>query len=185
MSLLHPFRPLAVTLAFVLGALLLTPLAAAAADIGPFVGRYAGSANLTLEGENEPRDMGVEVRETDKGFTIDWVSTTYRPDGRTKVSSYSVDFLPTDRDNVFAAAQRKNVFGHSVQLDPMKGEPFVWSRIVDDTLSLFSLHVDEDGGYQMQEYHRTLTEGGLDLDYTSVRNGEPVRNLTAFLERED
>ena len=113
---------------------------------------------------------------------IDHLSLGWAHQG-TKVSSYEIEFVPTDREGVFAAAQTRNVFGHSVQLDPMKGEPFVWSRIVGDTLSVYSLHVDAEGVYQIQEYHRTLAEGGLDLNYQSVRNGEIQRSIDAFLER--
>jgi hypothetical protein len=78
---------------------------------------------------------------------------------------------------------KRNVFGHGVQLDPMKGEPYVWSRIDGETLSVYSLFVAEDGGYEIQQFNRTLTEGGLDLEYKAVRNGEIQRTVQAFLER--
>lgn len=154
------------------------------AQLKDFLGVYSGKAEVDIDGVITPRDMSVEISETRDGFSVKWVSTTYRPDGRTKVAAYEVDFVPTDRDGVFAAAQKRNVFGHGVQLDPMKGEPFVWARLVNDTLTVFSLHVDSEGGYQIQEYHRTITEGGLDLDYQSVRNGEIQRSINAFLTRE-
>jgi hypothetical protein len=71
-----------------------------------------------------------------------------------------------------------------VQLDPMKGEPYVWGRIDGDTLSVYSLFVAEDGGYEIQQFDRTLTTGGLMLDYQSVRNGQINRTVTTFLERQ-
>jgi hypothetical protein len=79
---------------------------------------------------------------------------------------------------------KRNVFGHDVQLDPMRGEPFVWSRIEGETLSVYSLYVAEDGGYEIQQFDRTLTVGGLDLAYKAVRNGEIQRTVSAFLERQ-
>jgi hypothetical protein len=66
----------------------------------------------------------------------------------------------------------------------MKGEPYVWARIVGDTLSVYSLFVSEDGGYEIQQFDRTLARGGLTLDYQSVRNGKINRTVSTFLERQ-
>ena len=160
--------------------LLAAPLLAE--DIDPFVGTYGGQATVDINGTPTERDLSVSIAETKDGFSVAWQSTTFRDDGRIKVSSYDIEFLPTDRESLFSAAQRKNMFGHQVPLNPMKGDPLVWARIEGDTLSVYSLHVDLDGGYQIQEYHRTLADGGLDLVYRSVRNAEVTRTVEAFLE---
>lgn len=155
------------------------------ADIARFVGTYEGSAAVaSADGSTHQRDMNVEIAETNEGFRVDWTSTTYRADGSSKAKSYSVEFVPSDRGDVYASAMRRNVFGHGVQLDPMKGEPYVWSRINGDTLSVYSLFVAEDGGYEIQQFNRTLAEGGLQLDYKSVRNGEIQRTVSTFLAKE-
>lgn len=157
---------------------------AARADVARFVGSYEGSAEVSsADGSSHKRDMSVEIAETDEGFSVAWTSTTYRPDGSSKDKSYAIEFLASDRGDVYASAMKRNVFGHDVQLDPMKGEPYVWSRIDGDMLSVYSLFVAEDGGYEIQQFNRTLTEGGLDLDYKSVRNGEIQRTVSTFLER--
>ena len=99
----------------------------AQADIKRFVGKYAGSAQLNLaDGSVTPRDMSVEISQTDEGFRVTWASVTLRSSGTRNEKSYTIDFVPSDRASVFAAAMRKNVFGHEVQLNPMKGEPYVW-----------------------------------------------------------
>ena len=77
-----------------------------------------------------------------------------------------------------------NVFGKQIPLNSLKGEPFVWSRIVKDTLSVFSLFSNEAGNYEMQKYHRTLAEGELDLEFRRFKNGEKVRAVETFLARE-
>lgn len=156
----------------------------AQADISRFVGTYEGSAEvISSDGVARKRDMSVQIVETRAGFRLTWTSTTYRPDGTAKDKTYTVEFVPSDRGSVFAAAMKRNVFGHDVQLDPMKGEPYVWSQITGDTFSVYSLFVAEDGGYEIQQFNRTLTEGGLDLEYKSVRNGDIQRTVNAFLER--
>jgi len=79
---------------------------------------------------------------------------------------------------------KRNVFGHNVQLDPMKGEPYVWARVDGDTLSVYSMFVTENGGYEIQQFDRTLASGGLELDFKSVRDGVIQRTVSTFLERQ-
>jgi len=165
--------------------LLALPLPARADHIAQFIGTYTGSADIvSTDGTTSHRDMGVDIINTDEGFTVQWTTTTHKPDGRRKEKSYSIDFVSTDRHGIYSAAMERNVFGHEVQLDPMKGEPFVWARIVGETLTVFSLFVDDEGGWEMQEYDRTLTEGGLMLNFSFLRNGEPQRSVTTFLTRQ-
>lgn len=156
----------------------------ARADISAFYGTYTGSAEVVaLDGSTIPRDMSVEISGTDDGFRVQWTSVTYRANGDVSEKSYEIDFVDSDREAVFAAAQRKNVFGHVVQLDPMKGEPYVWARISGETLTVFSLFVAADGGYSLQQYDRSLAEGGLDLRFQVIRDGEILRAVETFLSR--
>lgn len=156
-----------------------------AQDIGPFVGDYVGSAHVVdADGSSTPRDMSVSIAETGEGFVVKWKTTTYKADGRVKEQSFSVEFRPSDRNNIYSAAMKRNVFGHEVPLDPMKGEPFVWGRIEGETLTVFSLFIDEDGAYEMQQYDRTLAEGGLNLSFSRFRDGQKSRSVETFLEKQ-
>lgn len=164
---------------------LLLSVSAALADIAPFVGSYAGSADIELQdGSVQKRDMSVKIGETDDGFEVEWTSVSYRSDGRTKAKTYKIEFIPSGRGDVFAAAMQRNVFGHAVQLDPMKGEPYVWARLEGPTLTVYSLFVREDGGYDIQQFDRTLAENGLDLHFTRFGNGVKDREVKTFLARE-
>ena len=155
-----------------------------AAGIEPFFGTFEGTVEFEENGRTERRDMSAVIAETRQGFSISWTSVTYKSDGRTKEKTYTVEFLPSQRDNIYASAMKANVFGKQVPLDPLRGEPFVWARIVNETLSLFSLFINEAGDYEMQEYHRTLADGGLDLEFRRMRNGAEVRAITTFLKRQ-
>ncbi|NOD96219.1 hypothetical protein GS610_03265 [Ruegeria sp. HKCCD6228] len=156
--------------------------AARAADITPFIGDYIGSAEVVdADGTTTPRDMSVSIVETKNGFNVSWRTTTYKLDGRVKEQKFSIDFVPSDRPDVFSAAMKRNVFGHEVPLDPMKGEPFVWGRIVDETLTVFSLFIDEDGGYELQQFDRTLAQGGLNLAFSRFIDGQKSRSVETFL----
>lgn len=156
----------------------------AQAQVERFVGSYEGSASvISTDGTSQPRDMSVEIEETKDGFTVSWTTITYRADGSRKEKPYTIDFEPSDRDGIFAAAMRRNVFGHNVPLDPMKGEPYVWARVQGDTLSVFSIFVMENGGYDIQQFDRTLVDGGLQLNFKSLTDGAVQRSVSTFLKR--
>ena len=157
---------------------------ASAQSIDPFVGTYSGTVEVEIDGAVIQRDASVEIEANTPGFVVNWMTATRRSDGSVKTKSYSVNFQPTERDGVFGAAMRRNVFGKEVPLDPMKGEPYVWSRIVGDTLTVFSIFVYDDGSYEIQQFDRTLVDGGLKLDFSSAKNGEIRRKLSAFLKRD-
>jgi hypothetical protein len=176
----HRFAPAALLIS-----LLMLACFPARADISRFVGDYVGTAEVVeADGTAVPRDMSVTIAEQKGGFQVEWTSTTYRSDGRVSEKSYSINFVPSVRDGIYAAAMQRNVFGHEVQLDPMKGEPFVWARIEGDTLSVFSLYVAPDGGYEIQQFDRTLASGGLDLKFSRVRNGEIQRTVSSYLVKQ-
>ncbi|WP_371808155.1 hypothetical protein [Ruegeria sp. HKCCD7239] len=156
-----------------------------AADIEDFVGDYVGSANVVdQDGSETPRDMSVSIQATKDGFNVSWKTTTYKADGRVKEQSFSIDFKESERSDVYSAAMRRNVFGHEVPLDPMQGEPFVWGRIEGDTMTVFSLFIDENGGYELQQFDRTLADGGLNLSFSRFRNGIKSRSVETFLKRQ-
>lgn len=157
---------------------------AAFAEVAPFVGSYSGSVELAhADGTVELRDMSVAISEIRKGFSVEWSTASIREDGSRKVKTYDVTFVETDRAGIFAAAMQRNVFGHAVQMDPMKGHPYVWGRITGQTLTVFSMFIAPNGDYEMQQYDRTLADGGLELRYIVHRNGVPTRTLSTFLER--
>ena len=162
---------------------LLLSTVAQAADYDQFLGEYAGHAEVENNGKISPRDMSVELEKNKKGFSLTWKSIIHKEDGRLKEKEYSINFLPTKRGGIYSSAMATNVFGNAVPLDPMKGDPYVWSRITGNVFTVFSLLIDEQGGYEMQQYNRTRVEGGLELEYLRIRNGEQLKSIKAFLEK--
>jgi len=157
----------------------------ARADVTRFIGDYSGAAEVDLgDGKTQSRDMSVRIYETEDGFGVRWSTTRLRANGKAKTTYYEVRFMPTQRPGVFAAAQKKNLFGHEVPLDPMQGEPYVWARMIGDTLSVYSLFVTDDGSYEMQQYDRTLVEGGLALEFSRFSEGAQLRSVQTVLTRD-
>lgn len=161
----------------------LLPTLGIAAEIDRFVGEYSGSAEYEYNGKTENRDLSATILPTDRGFSLRWTSVSYKTDGRKKEKTYTIEFAPSDRAHIYGSAMKTNVFGKEIPLDPLAGEPYVWARIVDDTFTVFSMFINEAGEYEMQEYHRTLAEGGLDLVFRRISRGEPEKVIEAFLQR--
>ena len=65
----------------------------------------------------------------------------------------------------------------------MKGDPYVWSRVNGDLLTVHAMIITEDGGYEMLTYKRTVVEEGLDLEFNRIKNGESLKTITAHLEK--
>lgn len=156
---------------------------AGAAGLDAFYGEYVGrTISSSQEGLSE-RDLSVAIRPEGKGFTVDWTTITRRTDGTAKRKAYSISFHPSGRDNIYGAAMKSNMFGGRVPLDPLKGEPYVWARIAGDTLSVYAMQITDSGGYEMQVYDRTLTETGLELRFSRVRDGQNLKLITGTLSR--
>lgn len=162
-----------------------TPTAVnAASDYSRFYGTFTGEALVDEDGVEHKRDMSVTIEDSKEGFNVAWTTTTVRASGKAKTKKYSIDFVPTNREGIYSSAMKKNVFGGRVAHDPMQGDPYVWARIVGDTLTIYALVVLEEGGYQMQVYDRTLSEAGLELEFSRIRNGERLRNIATTLKRQ-
>ncbi|MFT5392643.1 MAG: hypothetical protein ACI8PT_002841 [Gammaproteobacteria bacterium] len=179
MLLTRPVAALTFTLLMCVGSV------AQAADYEAFFGHYAGRGVANSAGALSERDLRVEIRPGDKGkgFLVAWSTVTRRADGTSRRKEYQVRFVPTQRTSVFSSAMRINMFGRAVPLDPLNGDPYVWAVISGRKMTVYAMLVTDDFGYEMQVYERTLTKEGLNLRFTSVRDGKPHRDVTAKLVR--
>lgn len=158
------------------------PGAASDVSIKAFAGHYVGTGiaknDLSQYFGMTVRDLDVRIIPQGDGFALTWTTVIRRggdpddPDVKRKTASLS--FVPTDRPHVFRAA----TVG-----DPLAGTPFVWARIAGQTLTVHSLVIHDDGSYEIQSYDRTLTGSGMELRFTRVRDGEPVRTVTGNLAK--
>lgn len=163
------------------------PSFSASRDVGleKFFGKFVGQS-LSVQGEGlSDRDFNVNISAyEDDGFTLDWTTVIRYTSGKTRQKSFSVNFLPfAKRPGIFYSAMEKNIFGKQAPADPLSGKPYVWAGIEKDTLTLTSLYIIEDGGYELQVFKRTLTPGGMNTYFERVRNGEKLRIITGKLEK--
>ena len=172
-----------ITLGLILCSALFTTPLQAAGSFSAFVGNYTGSAESSVDGKKISRNLDISISETKKGFQVNWATATLKPSGKMKKKAYSIKFIPSQRENIFSSAMATNLFGGQTALDPMKGQPYVWARIVDKTLTVYALHVTDDGGYELQVYDRTLTKEGLDLKFSRIRDGKPTLDIRGSMVR--
>ncbi len=174
-------------LVYFLSLLLIAPpvWSAQSRSIEDFYGDFVGHVVTDEYGSAEDRDLSVSIRPArkDDNFQIKWTTVIHKASGKLKRKIYNIKFRPTHRPNVFSSAMKINVFGGSVPLDPLKGDPFVWARIKGDTLTVHALIISDDGSYEMQIYDRTLNKSGLWLDYTRIDRGQHVKKIETQLVR--
>jgi hypothetical protein len=148
-----------------------------------FFGTYEGVSIQRDDDGTNVRDLGVRIGPTNGGFNVTWTTTVRTTDGKSKPKSYSIDFEESRREDIYRSQMRADKFGNRVPLDPLAGDPYVWARISGPTLTVNALVITDDGDYDLQVYHRTLTEDGLALEFSRFREGEEVRTVTAQLRR--
>lgn len=170
-----------VALAYFLVSSVLATQLYAAEPYTAFFGNYTGKTDSTVKGDKSSRMVDLSIVEFKKGFQVNWTTTTQKASGKSKKKSYSINFIPTHREKIYSSAMKTNLFGGQIALDPLKGDPYMWARIVDKTMTVYALHVTDDGGYELQVYNRTLTDTGLDLKFSRIRDGQPMRSFKGLL----
>jgi hypothetical protein len=149
-----------------------------------FYGHYKGHVNLLADGKEMERDLSVSIKPQEgHSFNITWTTVTTKSSGKTKAKTYSIDFVPTHRANIYSSAMKTNVFGGRVAMDPLKGDPYVWARIAGKTLTVYALLITDAGGYEMQVYERALIERGLHLKFSRILDGKTLKFIEADLTR--
>lgn len=172
------FAFIAVALIFIAGP------ANAAEDYEPFIGKFAGKIVTEDGGVEQPRDMSVEIKESKGGFNVSWKTTTFKHD-EPKTKSYSIDFVESEREHIYKAAQKKNVFGGREPLDPLKGDAYAWARIDGPKLTIYALLITDKGGFEMQTYDRILLgDNNLHLKFSRIRDGETLKTIDTNLYRQ-
>jgi hypothetical protein len=147
------------------------------APIGAFVGTFAGTGVAeTFDNIYAPesvRDLDVTIARVGEGFSVTWTTVVRSAGGKVKRKTQTLDFTPTGAGSQYRSARLADAFGDGL----------AWAGIEEQTLSVFVLNIDTDGGYQLQRYARALTALGMDLTFTRKIDGEDLRVVKAKLIR--
>ena len=60
-----------------------------------------------------------------------------------------------------------------------------WATIDGDTLTVYSLGITDDGRSEMQIFHRTLTENGMDVSFIRLEDENIKVRVVGQLVRTD
>lgn len=155
--------------------------AARAENLSPetFYGTFQGSGYAenrdSLYFGSTVRDLDVVIAPSGGGFSVTW-TTVIRSGGpndpKVTRKAQTVSFSPAGQPGVFRGTPSG---------DPLAGNPYVWARIEEHTMTTYIMTISGDGAYEMQSYARTLSGTGMDLVFTRIRDGEPVRSAQAKL----
>lgn len=153
-------------------------------ELEKFFGSYEGKTISKVTEGLSTRDLSIKIKPyKDTGFTVHWTTVLKKADGTNKTKSFKISFIESQRGGIYGSAMRRNAFGHAVPLNPLKGEPYVWSSVVGDLMVIRALYIAKDGGYEMQEYSRSLTKDGMTTRFARIRNGEQLKVITGELKR--
>lgn len=160
------------------------------ASIKPFLGSWRGTEARTSGHEDlalQPQDLNVRISPERDGFRVGWVGFTRGEDGGLTREKVEAAFSPTDRPGVFALrpggkSLLGRLFADPANGHPLKGETLLWARLEGATLTVYSLSVDSRGGFDLDRYARTLSEGGMTIRYTHRVENDEVLTIEGRLE---
>ncbi len=149
------------------------PVAAQELPLRAFYGLFEGSGIA----ENREslyfgvivRDMDVRIGPDGAGFFVEWTTVIRsggdpnNPDVRRRQTRIAFD--PSDRENVFLAREEG---------DPLQGGAYIWARIGEPTLFVYVMTIAESGSYDIQHYSRSLSDTGMQLNFSRIRDGKEV-----------
>ncbi len=124
-----------------------------------YTGKFRGA--VAAPG-NASGDFTVVIESRGDGFTVRWPPRI------------AVDFEPADRPGVFRDSDASK---------PMTGETVYWARLDSGGLVVYSMQLDEHGGYNIASYIYAPAGEGLDLIIRRIKvGGDPVE-FSGKLER--
>lgn len=157
--------------------------AAADRELERFFGTYSGFGHAEdSKGSfiKTERNFGLVIQPWGAdGFEVSWATGKRKGTDPNRlegvISRHLSRFRPAGTPGVYAAAGNGGV---------LEGKPTSWARMRGDALIVYLLEVGSDGIPELQIYRRTLTTKGLELLFTSTRDGELKRTVRGRYKRE-
>lgn len=163
--------------------------AAAAQD--PLLGQFVGLAHEVDETKGTSIDREIDIVITEQGnngLKIDWTNVTL-VNGRRDVPgvkrrSDEVLLAPARDRDFYLAGVGYDPFQVKETIDPVLGDPLRWATRDGNELVVYSFVILDDGRYELQVYNRAATpDGGLDLSFERIVDGEVTRRMTGHAVR--
>ncbi|HUI16657.1 MAG TPA: hypothetical protein VL244_03265 [Alphaproteobacteria bacterium] len=149
-------------------------------SIKAFFGSYSGTGvaenkDSVFFGVTQ-RDFDVVIHPDGAGFSLAWTTVAHEGGDpakpKIKRKQDQVSFVPGPSPETWRTA---------AEPDPFSGNPLIWARIERTTLIVNVLTIDPQGRAELQRYARTISGGGMDLVFTTYRDGERTRTVKGKL----
>ena len=75
-----------------------------------------------------------------------------------------------------------SLFADPATGNPLEGETLLWARLAGSTLTVYSLAIDAQGGFDLDRYARTLTDEGMAVRYTRRIENDVILTVEGRLE---
>jgi hypothetical protein len=172
------------------------PLGAAAeeAALADFFGTWKG-VEVSVAGDRSfevaPSDLDVQIEEAgDAGFQIRGFGMSRDPDnGELVRRPVDATFAPTELPGVFAfdptvgQSLLSSLFADPATGNPLEGDTLLWARLEDDTLHVYSLAIDHNGGFELHHTTARAADDIMDTRYELRFENEQVEIVGGRLER--
>jgi hypothetical protein len=173
--------------------LLLAPGATVAAEIGDFFGDWRG-AEVSIDDDAgqslqlEATDLDMAIAGQDGGFRIRSFGLAREPEGTLVLRPIDAILAPTETPGVFAyepAADSllSRLFADPALGNPLEGDTLLWARVQDDALHVYSLAIDDRGGFALEHSTGQLTQDGMTARYVLRLENEQIVMVEGRLER--
>jgi hypothetical protein len=163
--------------------LVAAPCLAASAELADFFGRFEGVAIASAETSDgsDPklsiRNLDVSVGQAGRdGFWIDWqtlIRSTDESGPQYRRKSTRLEFERV----------REGVYRGPAGSGGQDAQYMSWASLIGEALTVYELSRQAEGRFDLSTYRRTLTDSGMALEFSHLRNGERVRRVEAELRR--
>lgn len=145
-------------------------LAADPSSIEAFVGSWKGQEPRSPTAALPPDALNLEVQKHADGFRMSWPDLSAENQGSVGVDNIDASFSATDRAGVYEYAPKSGsmltrMFASPKTGNPLTGETLLWARVDGLNLTVYSMKIDLNGGFDLDHYSWTRTEDGLQLTF--------------------
>jgi hypothetical protein len=151
-----------------------------AAFHGDWQGKELTVAEGSTASEATAEDLNVRIAPDGSGFRMTWTALSREASGKPLTRRpVEARFAPSDRPGVFVLDPEQSsllagLFGDPATSNPLEGEPLLWARLEGQTLSVYGLVVTPEGGFDLYQHARTLTDDGMTVRHTHRTEREVV-----------
>jgi hypothetical protein len=171
---------------------LFSPGAGTAAEIDDFFGKWRG-VELSIDSSEKlpdltPADLDMAIVDQDGGFQIDGLGLAREADGSIAPRRFDAAFAETGTPGVFAfepggGSLLSSLFADPAEGNPLEGDTLLWARLAEDALHVYSLAIDEQGGFVLEHSTGRLTPNGMEMRYLLRLENERIVTMEGHLER--